>query len=343
MQHSTTNGINPSPNASASPTRESEAPQITETKPRGAPSVGTDGIARTMPETPMIDVMGGASRAQINVLDHGFIALVDCMPRLVPQGQTADAAIVQAARVSYGHGTKKVNEDRGLIRYLLRHRHTTPFEMVELKFHVCMPIFVARQWIRHRTANVNEYSARYSILPDRFYTPNLDQVRKQSTANRQGGEELFRVHDDAKELKTAQDFVKYLDDVEGFYQRYLSLTEQGVSREMARIGLPVNMYTEWYWKCDLHNTLRFLSLRIDSHAQAEIRAYAEAMLKLIEPLAPATVEAWRDYDVGSMHLSRLEIDALKSLAAGGSGTLASDNSRERTEWAAKLEKLGFRA
>ncbi len=340
-QSSLRNGNNPSP--SASPTRESEAPQFPEPKPTGSQPVGSDGIARTLSEVPMIDVMGGASRAQINVLDHGFIALVDCMPRLVPQGQTADAAIVQAARVSYGHGTKKVNEDRGLIRYLLRHRHTTPFEMVELKFHVCMPIFVARQWIRHRTANVNEYSARYSILPDRFYTPNLDQVRKQSSANRQGGEELFRVHDDAQELKTAQDFVKFLDDVEGFYQRYLSLTEQGVSREMARIGLPVNMYTEWYWKCDLHNTLRFLSLRIDSHAQAEIRAYAEAMLKLIEPLAPATVEAWRDYDVGSMHLSRLEIDALKSLAAGGSGTLASDNSRERTEWAAKLEKLGFRA
>jgi thymidylate synthase (FAD) len=343
MQHSTTNGINPASGASASPTRESEAPQFPEPKPTGAQPVGSDGIARTFPEVPMIDVMGGASRAQINVLDHGFIALVDCMPRLVPQGQTADSAIVQAARVSYGHGTKKVNEDRGLIRYLLRHRHTTPFEMVELKFHVCMPIFVARQWIRHRTANVNEYSARYSILPDRFYTPNLDQVRKQSSANRQGGEELFRVHDDAQELKTAQDFVKYLDDVEGFYQRYLSLTEQGVSREMARIGLPVNMYTEWYWKCDLHNTLRFLSLRIDSHAQAEIRAYAEAMLKLIEPLAPATVEAWRDYDVGSMHLSRLEIDALKSLAAGGSGTLASDNARERSEWGTKLERLGFRA
>ena len=341
MQHSTKNGIDSAPGASASPTRESEAPQITETKP-GLTPVGRDGIARTTPETPMVDVMGGHSRMQINVLDHGFIALVDCMPRLVPQGQTADAAIVQAARVSYGHGTKKVNEDRGLIRYLLRHRHTTPFEMVELKFHVCMPIFVARQWIRHRTANVNEYSARYSILPDRFYTPNLDQVRKQSTANRQGGEELFRVHDDAQELKTAQDFVKYLDDVEGFYQRYLSLTEQGVSREMARIGLPVNMYTEWYWKCDLHNTLRFLSLRIDSHAQAEIRAYAEAMLKLIEPLAPATIEAWRDYDVGSMHLSRLEIEALKALAAGGSGGLVSDNSRERAEWAAKLEKLGFK-
>ncbi len=322
-------------------TRASEAPQsipVPEIKPDRAPGA----VVRTAPETPLVDVMAGSSRQQINVLDHGFIALIDCMPRLVPQGQTADAAIVQAARVSYGQGTKKVSEDRGLIRYLLRHRHTTPLEMVEVKFHVCMPIFVARQWIRHRTANVNEYSARYSILPDRFYTPSLDQVRKQSKANRQGGEELFRIHDDAAELKTAQDFVQYLDDVEGFYKRYLSLTERGVSREMARIGLPVNMYTEWYWKCDLHNTLRFLSLRIDAHAQAEIRAYAEAMLRLLEPLAPATVEAWRDYDVGGVHLSRLEVEALQDLAAGGRGELKADNSRERAEWSEKLAKLGFK-
>jgi len=322
------------------PTRASEAPlpPSVEMKPKAGP----DGVIRSAPETPLVDIMGGSSRQQINVLDHGFIALVDCMPRLVPQGQTADAAIVQAARVSYGQGTKKLNEDRGLIRYLLRHRHTTPLEMVELKFHVCMPIFVARQWIRHRTANVNEYSARYSILPDRFYTPNLDQVRKQSKANRQGGEELFRVHDDAQELKTAQEFVNYLDDVEGFYKRYLALTEQGVSREMARIGLPVNMYTEWYWKCDLHNTLRFLALRIDAHAQAEIRVFAEAMLKLIEPLVPATVEAWRDYELGGVHLSRLEAEALSRLASGGSAELACDNARERAEWADKLAKLGFR-
>lgn len=324
-------------------TRASEAPlpPAAEIKPSQASKPGPDGIIRSAPETPLVDIMGGNSRQQINVLDHGFIALVDCMPRLVPQGQSADAAIVQAARVSYGQGTKKVNEDRGLIRYLLRHRHTTPFEMVELKFHVCMPIFIARQWIRHRTANVNEYSARYSILPDRFYTPNLDQVRKQSKANRQGGEELFRIHDDAQDLKTAQEFVQYLDDVEGFYKRYLNLTQQGVSREMARIGLPVNMYTEWYWKCDLHNTLRFLSLRIDPHAQSEIRAYAEAMLKLMEPLAPATIEAWRDYDLKGLHLSGLEVDALQRLAAGGSPALASDNARERAEWSEKLAKLGF--
>ncbi|MGH7244555.1 MAG: FAD-dependent thymidylate synthase [Phycisphaerales bacterium] len=338
LKNSSQTGISPT----LDPTRASEAPlpPAAEIKPERA-KPGPDGVIRSAPETPLVDIMGGSARQQINCLDHGFIALVDCMPRLVPQGQTADAAIVQAARVSYGQGTKKLNEDRGLIRYLLRHRHTTPLEMVEVKFHVCMPIFVARQWIRHRTANVNEYSARYSILPDRFYTPNLDQVRKQSKANRQGGEELFRVHDDAQELKTAQEFVSYLADVEGFYKQYLALTEQGVSREMARIGLPVNMYTEWYWKCDLHNTLRFLALRIDAHAQAEIRVFAEAMLKLIEPLVPATVEAWRDYELGGVNLSRLEVEALNRMAAGGNADLVSDNSRERAEWAEKRAKLGF--
>lgn len=145
------------------------------------------------PESPLKDVMNGDARREIRVLDHGFIALIDAMPRLVPQGQTADQAIVQAARVSYGEGTKQVTEDRGLIRYLLRHRHTTPFEMVEFKFHVAMPIFIARQWIRHRTANVNEYSGRYSIVKDRFYIPTLEAVRKQSAANRQGGESTFDI------------------------------------------------------------------------------------------------------------------------------------------------------
>lgn len=324
--------------AASAPIPEAAMPATETTPPLPAP--GPDGIIRVTPEVPWHDVMGGSSRWQVNVHEHGFIALVDVMPRLAPEGQTADAAIVQAARVSYGQGTKKVSEDRGLIRYLLRHRHTTPFEMVELKFHVCMPIFVARQWIRHRTANVNEYSARYSILPDRFYVPTVDHVRKQSKSNRQGGEELFNPAD-AQELRTAQDFVKYLSDVEDFYTRYLALTDQGVSREMARIGLPVNMYTEWYWKCDLHNTLRFLSLRLDGHAQAEIREYAAAMLSLIEPLAPFTIEAWRDYEVKGLHLTRLEVDALRSLATGGSGALLSDNKREQAEWDAKRATLGW--
>ncbi|MFN9992684.1 MAG: FAD-dependent thymidylate synthase, partial [Phycisphaerales bacterium] len=276
-----------------------------ETKPASNP------ITKAMPEGPMRDVMGGAARQEIKVLDHGFIALVDTMPRLVPEGTTADQAIVQAARVSYGAGTKQVNEDRGLIRYLLRHRHSTPFEMVEFKFHVAMPIFIARQWIRHRTANVNEYSARYSIVKDRFYIPTAEAVRKQSMSNRQGGEETFSL-DDETQVKTAEDFLRYVGQVEQLYQQYTKLTEQGVSREMARIGLPVNVYTEWYWKCDLHNLLRFISLRLDPHAQYEIRVYAQAMLDLIEPIVPLTVEAWHDYDFGAVRLSRLEIEAIRA-------------------------------
>jgi len=156
-------------------------------------------IVSTAAEVPFRDVMNGSQRQEIRLYDHGFVALMDAMPRLVPAGQTADSAIVQAARVSYGAGTKKVSEDRGLIRYLLRHRHTTPFEMVEFKFHVCMPIFIARQWIRHRTANVNEYSGRYSVMPDEFYRPTLEAVRKQSASNRQGSGDLFRTDADAPE------------------------------------------------------------------------------------------------------------------------------------------------
>jgi thymidylate synthase (FAD) len=319
-----------------------------EAKPQPAaaekPAPRPAGLQRVMPETDLVDVMGGALRHEINVLDHGFIALVDVMPRLVPGPEsgppTADGAIVQAARVSYGQGTKKVNEDRGLLRYLLRHQHTTPFEMVEFKFHMAMPIFVARQWIRHRTANVNEYSARYSILPDRFYTPTLDQVRKQSRANRQGGDDRFSM-DEASEVATAQEFLDFLKDVEDLYPRYMKLTEQGVSRELARIGLPVSIYTEWYWKCDLHNLLRFLSLRMDPHAQEEIQAFARAMHDLVAPLVPVTMEAWRDYTFEGLHLTRLEIEAIRALASGGPGAIASDNKREQAEWEAKRSRLGL--
>jgi thymidylate synthase (FAD) len=293
-------------------------------------------ITRTPAETPLVDVMGGASRHEIRITQgggHGFIALLDAMPRLVPQGQTADFAIVQAARVSYGQGTKKVNEDRGLIRYLLR-RHTTPFEMLEFKFHIAMPVFVARQWIRHRTANVNEYSGRYSIMPDQFYRPTVDEVRKQSAANRQGGEERFT---ESEDLRTAEEFVKYLEESEALYEKYTRLTEQGVSRELARIGLPVSIYTQWYWKCDLHNILRFLSLRMDSHAQAEIRWFAEAMYTLLEPIVPITMEAWRDYELESVRLTRLEVEALRA----GHIQLDTENKREQTEWESKRTRLGL--
>ena len=286
-------------------------------------------IRRVAPETPARDVMLGDARWEVPVHEHGFVALVDAMPRLVPEGQTADMAIVQAARVSYGAGTKKIQEDRGLLRYLLRHRHTTPFEMVEFKFHVAMPIFVARQWIRHRTANVNEYSARYSIMPDRFYRPSIENVRQQSTTNRQGGEETI-------EVGTAEEFLGLLEDSEALYARYLELTGRGVARELARVALPVSVYTEWYWKCDLHNLLHFLSLRMDPHAQIEIRDFATAMYDLIRPIVPMTCEAFEDYRTGSMHLTRLEVDAIRT-----GQPLDSANKRENSEWEAKKARLGI--
>ena len=275
------------------------------------------------------DVMGGSARWDVKVHDHGLVALVDVMPRLVPVGKTADFAIVQAARVSYGDGTKQVTEDRGLIRYLARHRHTTPFEMVEFKFHHAMPIFIARQWIRHRTANVNEYSARYSIVRDRFYKPTLDYVRKQSTTNAQGrGDEV--------DAATAEEFLAYLDKAEALYADYEKLTAAGVARETARIGLPVNAYTEWYWKIDLHNLLHFLSLRMHSHAQQEIRDYATAMFELIKPIVPIAAEAFMDYHHDAMHLTRLEIEAMKT-----GQPLATQNKREMAEWDAKKGRLGI--
>ena len=280
-------------------------------------------------ESAVQDVMGGSSRWEIKVHDHGLVALIDVMPRLAPVGKTADFAIVQAARVSYGEGTKQVNEDRGLIRYLARHRHTTPFEMVEFKFHHVMPIFVARQWIRHRTANVNEYSARYSVVRDRFFKPTAENVRRQSTSNRQGGEESI-------DAATAQEFLNYLDQIEQSYERYQEFLEKGVSREIARIALPASVYTEWYWKVDLHNLMHFLSLRMDAHAQKEIRDYATAMFKLIQPIVPIAAEAFLDYHVESMHLTRLEIDAIRS-----GQSINTTNKREAAEWEEKKRRLGL--
>jgi thymidylate synthase (FAD) len=280
-------------------------------------------------EGEMYDVMGGSGRWDVKVHDHGLVSLVDVMPRMAPAGKTADFAIVQAARVSYGAGTKQVNEDRGLIRYLARHRHSTPFEMVEFKFHHVMPIFVARQWIRHRTANVNEYSARYSIVKDRFYHPTPDNVRKQSASNRQGGEE-------PADPATAQEFLAYLDRVEKDYEQYQAFIDKGVAREIARIALPASVYTEWYWKIDLHNLFHFLSLRMDPHAQQEIRDYANAMFALIQPIVPIAAEAFVDYRLDSMHLTRLEIEAIRS-----GQPLATENKRETAEWEAKKKQLGL--
>ena len=236
---------------------------------------------------------GTIPKGAIRCLDKGFIRLVESMG--------GDDAIVQAARVSYGKGTRKVSEDRGLIRYLMRHRHTTPFEMVELKFHTKMPIFVARQWVRHRTANINEYSLRYSEARDEFYIPNRERIQFQSKLNKQG-RELSEVPDDLKDK-----VISYFNEIsEKSFLLYSELNKAGITRELARAILPVNLYTEWYWKNDLHNTFHFLHLRRDPTAQYEIRVYANAMAKIVKQVAPFAYEAFEDYVVLGMRFSSLE-------------------------------------
>lgn len=287
----------------------------------------------------MHDILAALPR-KIECLDHGHVTLVDCMPRLVESGQTADAAIVQAARVSYGAGTKTLNEDRGLLRYLMRHSHTTPLEMVEFKFHCKMPIFVARQWIRHRTASVNEVSGRYSEVNDEYYVPELENIRAQSKTNKQGG-------DDAKDPTIAAWFQNNCrKTAEMDHDCYSSAIALDIARELARINLPLSTYTEWYWKIDLHNLLHFLALRCDVHAQYEIRVFAEAMLTLITPVVPLTIEAWNDYHPmrGGMRLSRLEVEALARTLEGLEPSalyaeIESDNKREREEWQQKLAQI----
>ncbi len=248
------------------------------------------------------------------VLDHGFVRVVDYMGD--------DAAVVQAARVSYGKGTRQVREDRGLIRYLLRHRHTTPFEMCEIKLHVKLPIFVARQWIRHRTANVNEYSARYSILDGEFYVPAPDHLAAQSTANRQGrgdvleGEEADRVlrilNEDAS--RAHANYQAMLNaDADG---TPIDPAADGLARELARINLPLSTYTQWYWKTDLHNLMHFLSLRADPHAQYEIRVYADEMMEILRAWVPATAEAFEDFVLGAATLSKGALAVVRRRLAG---------------------------
>jgi thymidylate synthase (FAD) len=242
------------------------------------------------------------------VLDHGFVALVDYMG--------TDACVERAARVSYGQGTRQSNQTRGLIRYLRNHLHTTPSEMVELKFHCCMPIFVARQWIRHRTASVNEYSGRYSLVPMMFYTPEREQFQAQSLANKQGREGEI----DGSIYSAA---VKRWEDLRHEERRqYEWLNEQDVARELARIDLPLSTYTQWYWKIDLHNLLHFLKLRVDSHAQWEIQQYGKVMAGIMRRVVPLSYEAWIDYDVCGARLSRGELDVLRQLlVVDGSGRI----------------------
>ncbi|GAB5464956.1 MAG: FAD-dependent thymidylate synthase [Candidatus Kapaibacteriales bacterium] len=240
---------------------------------------------------------------EIKCLDHGFVRLVDYMG--------SDDSIVQAARVSYGKGTKTLHEDRGLIRYLLRHKHTTPFEMVEFKFHIKLPIFIARQWIRHRTANVNEYSGRYSEMKDEFYLPDLDQIRPQSTMNRQGRS------DDSFEAEKANEIRIGMQEIQSeLYGKYTDLLDEGLAREIARINLPLSNYTEWYWKIDLHNLFHFLRLRIDDHAQYEIRVFGEAIAEIIKEITPVAWEAFEDYTLNSMSLTAAEKKALGKLLSG---------------------------
>lgn len=271
------------------------------------------------------------------VLDHGFVRVVDYMGD--------DASVVQAARVSYGRGTKKVQEDRGLINYLLRHWHTTPFEMAEIKLHVKLPIFVARQWIRHRMANVNEYSARYSVMDREFYVPSPEHLAAQSSVNRQGrgdlltGQEaqdvLAMLREDAS--RNYDHYVEMLNDpAEGSY----SEDRAGLARELARMNLTMNVYTQWYWKTDLHNFMNFLRLRADSHAQYEIRAYAEVMVDLLAKWVPLVHEAFMEHRMGSVQLSATALKAVRRMIAGEKVDQPS-SGLSRREWAELAGALGL--
>jgi thymidylate synthase (FAD) len=234
------------------------------------------------------------------VLDHGFVALVDYMG--------TDECIERAARVSYGYGTRKTSVTRGLLRYLRRHHHTTPSEMVELKFHCCMPMFVARQWIRHRTANVNEYSGRYSLMPMLFYTPEPEQLQKQSRVNNQGRSgEVVSPTEHAEAVRRWNEIRRLSRDT------YEWMAGEHMARELARIDLPLSTYTQWYWKIDLHNLLHFLRLRVDAHAQWEIQEFGRVMAGMLKRVAPLSYEAWIDYDVCGARVSRAELDALRKL------------------------------
>jgi len=274
----------------------------------------------------------------VPVLDHGFVRVVDYMGD--------DAAIVQAARVSYGRGTRSVRNDRGLIRYLMRHRHTTPFEMCELKLHVKLPIFVARQWIRHRTANVNEYSARYSILDKEFYLPRPEHVAVQSATNRQGrgatlSDEQAAAVIDVLRRDAVQTYATYEDLINDTGDG--TPRDEGapqVARELARVNLTLNTYTQWYWKIDLHNLLHFLALRMDHHAQYEIRVYGEAIGSLVEKWVPMAYEAFSDYRLGGAFFAREELEIVRAAMAGGDVRALIEGSnlsgREKRELRARL-------
>ena len=275
----------------------------------------------------------------LSVLDHGFIRVVDYMGN--------DTSIVQAARVSYGKGTKKVNTDAGLIKYLMRHWHSTPFEMCEIKYHVKLPIFIARQWIRHRTANVNEYSARYSILDKEFYLPGPDHLASQSKINRQGRGEVLQ----GEQAKKVLDLLK--KDAERTYENYETMlnekydgsvideTKIGLARELARMNLTLNTYTQWYWKTDLLNLMNFLRLRADLHAQYEIRAYADVMLDTVKKWVPITYEAFMDYRVGGTEVSAKGKLVIQKLIKGENVKLEESGLSKR-EWNELMEAFNLK-
>lgn len=272
----------------------------------------------------------------IEVLDHGFIRVIDYMGD--------DSSIVQSARVSYGKGTKKISNDKGLIKYLMRHRHSTPFEMCEIKFHIKLPIFIARQWIRHRTANVNEYSARYSILDKEFYIPSAENLAAQSAINNQG-------RGDALTDDEASNVIQILKkDAEQTYSNYETLlnessegniideSKSGIARELARMNLTLNTYTQWYWKIDLNNLLHFLALRADDHAQYEIRVYADAMLDIVKKWVPLTYEAFEDYRIGGTELSAKEVTLMRKLLKGEKVSFEEEGLSKR-EWSELQRKF----
>lgn len=265
------------------------------------------------------------------VLDHGFVRVVDYMGD--------DSAIVQAARVSYGKGTKKISEDRGLINYLMRHWHTTPFEMCEIKFHIKVPIFIARQWIRHRTANVNEYSARYSILDREFYLPESQHLASQSKINNQGRGEVLEGEYAQKVLELLKrDAMQAYDTYEYLLNEKEEEGRPGLARELARMNLPVNFYTQWYWKIDLHNLMHFLRLRADSHAQYEIRAYADVMIDILKRWVPFAYDAFMDYRVGAAVFSSKMLDVLRRRLKGEVVTKENSGLTAR-EWAEMEQTL----
>ena len=274
------------------------------------------------------------------VLDHGFVRVLDYMGD--------DGAVVQAARVSYGKGTRKVREDQGLINYLMRHRHSTPFEMCEIKYHVKLPIFVARQWIRHRTANVNEHSARYSILDQEFYVPKPEHLAAQANRNRQGRGDVLTGEDNARVLDLLRQDAQ---QAYAHYQEMLNLDDNGevlddgrtgLARELARMNLSLNYYSQWYWKIDLHNLLHFLSLRADDHAQFEIREYADVMMETVKQWVPQTFAAFQDYRMAGASLSAKGLAVVKRMLAGEDVTQEESGISKR-EWIELMAQLGREA